>query len=109
MVRRLVLGCGRAGETVVGVVSTWGGDLRVVVPEAARADGVETNAEVISGDPADPETYPETADVVLVFGDDHDRNVAAAKQARESFPDAHLVASTGRAAPPPTSRPSPTG
>jgi nanoRNase/pAp phosphatase (c-di-AMP/oligoRNAs hydrolase) len=96
MVRRLVLGCGRAGETVVGVVSTWGGALRVVVPESARADGVETNAEVVRGDPADPATYPETADVILVFGDDPDRNVAAAKQARKSFPDAFLVASTGR-------------
>ncbi|WP_251343575.1 DHH family phosphoesterase [Haloplanus halophilus] len=95
MVRRLVLGCGHAGETVVGVVSTWGGELRVVVPEDAPTDAIEANAEVVTGDPADPETYPESADVVLVLGDDPERNVAAAERAREAFPDALLVASTG--------------
>jgi len=89
MVRRLVLGCGRAGETVVGVVSTWGGDLRAVVPEDARIEGV---ADVVHGDPADPEMYPDATDVVLVLGEDADRNLAAAQQARESFPDALIVA-----------------
>mgnify|MGYP000418679592 CR=1 FL=1 len=95
MVRRLVLGCGHAGRTVAGVVSTWGGDLRVVVSDDGATDGFDADAEVIHGDPADPETYPETADVVLVLGDDSACNVAAAERARESFPDALIVASTG--------------
>jgi len=95
MVRRLVLGCGRAGETVAGVVSTWGGDLRAVVPDEARIDGIEGVADVVHGDPADPETYPDGADVVLVLGEDADCNLAAARQARESFPDALIVAYAG--------------
>ncbi|MFB6102620.1 MAG: DHH family phosphoesterase [Haloplanus sp.] len=97
MVRRLVLGCGRAGETVVGVVSTWGGDLRAVVPDETRAEAIEGNAdEVIQGDPADPETYPDEVDVVLVLGEDAEDNHAAARQARASFPDALIVACTGQ-------------
>jgi nanoRNase/pAp phosphatase (c-di-AMP/oligoRNAs hydrolase) len=92
MVRRLVLGCGRAGEIVLGVVSTWGGDLWAVVPEGATVDEA---TEVVHGDPADPETYPDAADTVLVLGDDGDDNLAAARRARESFPDAQIVACTG--------------
>ncbi|AZH25515.1 DHH family phosphoesterase [Haloplanus aerogenes] len=95
MVRRLVLGCGRAGETVVGVVSTWGGNLRAVVPDETRIEGIEGVADVIHGDPTDPETYPDATDVVLVLGEDVERNLAAARQARESFPDALIVACGG--------------
>lgn len=96
MVRRLVLGCGRAGETVVGVVSTWGGTLRAVVSEASRLEGLDGVSEVIHGEPTDPETYPDAADVVLVLGEDADRNLAAARQARESFPEALIIACDGR-------------
>jgi len=92
MVRRLVLGCGRAGETVVGVVSTWGGALRAVVRDETRLDDV---ADVTRGDPADPTTYPDEADVVLVLGDDADHNLEIARRAREAFPEALLVASGG--------------
>jgi len=94
MVRRLVLGCGHAGETVAGVVSTWGGALRVVVPEGHEVGEFEAGAEVIRGDPADSGTYPEATDVVLVLGDDPAHNVTTAERARASFPDALLVAST---------------
>jgi len=95
MVRRLVLGCGRAGETVVGVVSTWGGDLQAVVPDEARIDALDGLTAVTQGDPADPSTYPDATDVVLVLGEDADRNLAAARQARKSFPDALIVACGG--------------
>jgi nanoRNase/pAp phosphatase (c-di-AMP/oligoRNAs hydrolase) len=95
MVRRLVLGCGRAGETVAGVVSTWGGELRAVVPEESRVEELDGVAEVIRGDPTDPETYPDATDVVLILGEDADRNLAAARQARESFPEALIVACDG--------------
>jgi nanoRNase/pAp phosphatase (c-di-AMP/oligoRNAs hydrolase) len=96
MVRRLVLGCGRAGETVVGVVSTWGGELRAVLPDDSRIEGLDGVAEVTRGDPTDPATYPDATDVVLVLGEDADRNLAAARQARESFPEALIVACDGR-------------
>jgi nanoRNase/pAp phosphatase (c-di-AMP/oligoRNAs hydrolase) len=92
MVRRLVLGCGRAGETVAGVVSTWGGELQAIVPGEARIDGLDGVADVTQGDPADPETYPDAADVVLVLGEDPDRHLTITQQARESFPDALIVA-----------------
>jgi nanoRNase/pAp phosphatase (c-di-AMP/oligoRNAs hydrolase) len=97
MVRRLVLGCGRAGETVVGVVSTWGGDLRAVVAEESRVERLEPSVDgVVQGDPTDPTAYPETADVVLVLGEDADRNRVAAERARAAFPDALIVACTGQ-------------
>jgi len=95
MVRRLVLGCGQAGETVVGVVSTWGGDLRVVVPDDSRIEGIDGVADVVHGDPTDPSTYPDETDVVVVLDEDPDRGLAAARQARESFPDALIVACGG--------------
>jgi len=60
MVRRLVLGCGTAGEVVLGVVSTWGRDLWAVVPDGDAADGIEGATTVVHGDPADPETYSAT-------------------------------------------------
>jgi nanoRNase/pAp phosphatase (c-di-AMP/oligoRNAs hydrolase) len=96
MVRRLVLGCGHAGEVVLGVVSTWGGELWAVVPDDRAVDGTAGATTVVHGDPADPETYPETAETVLVLGDDADANLAAARRAREAFPDALFVACTGR-------------
>jgi nanoRNase/pAp phosphatase (c-di-AMP/oligoRNAs hydrolase) len=96
MVRRLVLGCGRAGETVVGVASTWGGDLRAVVSDDARIDSLDGVTDVIHGDPANPETYPDAADVVLVLGEDADRNLVIARQARAAFPDALIVACGGQ-------------
>ena len=96
MVRRLVLGCGRAGEVVAGVVSTWGGDLWVVAADDDHVDGFGEAAEVVRGDPTDPEAYPETADVVLVLGDTATDNLAAARRARSAFPDALLVACTGQ-------------
>ncbi|WP_338738751.1 DHH family phosphoesterase [Haloplanus salilacus] len=96
MVRRLVLGCGHAGEVVLGVVSTWGGDLWAVVPDDYSVDGIEEATTVVRGDPADPETYPERADTVLVLGDDTADNLAAARRAKEAFPDALFVVCTGR-------------
>jgi nanoRNase/pAp phosphatase (c-di-AMP/oligoRNAs hydrolase) len=94
MVRRLVLGCGSAGERVVGVVSTWGGELHAVVRDDAALEGVD-GVDVVRGDPTDPSTYPDAADVVLVLGEDAERNLTAARRAREAFPDALIVACGG--------------
>jgi nanoRNase/pAp phosphatase (c-di-AMP/oligoRNAs hydrolase) len=95
MVRRLVLGCGHAGERVVGVVSTWNGEVTVVDPEPSSVADTDGVTAVVEGDPVDPGTYPDGADVVMVLGDDPDRNRAAAREARAAFPAALLVASTG--------------
>jgi nanoRNase/pAp phosphatase (c-di-AMP/oligoRNAs hydrolase) len=95
MGRRLVLGCGRAGERVVGVVSTWSGDLVVVESDGTRLEHIGGVTTLTEGDPSDPTTYPESADVVLVLGDDATRNRRIAREAREAFPDALIVASAG--------------
>jgi nanoRNase/pAp phosphatase (c-di-AMP/oligoRNAs hydrolase) len=95
MVRRLVLGCGRAGETVVRAVSTWGGELRAVVRDEARFEALDGVADVVHGDPADPSTYPDTTDAVVIVGADAEHNLAAARQARETFPEALIVACRG--------------
>ncbi|MFB6109009.1 MAG: bifunctional oligoribonuclease/PAP phosphatase NrnA [Haloplanus sp.] len=96
MVRRLLLGCDAVGHTIVGVVATWGGDLRAVVEDEGRLDALRDEpVETTVGDPTDPATYPDSTDVVLVLGDDPATNRTAARRAREAFPDALVVACLG--------------
>jgi nanoRNase/pAp phosphatase (c-di-AMP/oligoRNAs hydrolase) len=96
MVSRLVLGCGTAGRTVLEALETWPGDLHVVVAEKGRADALrDDTVDARHGDVADPSNYPATAEVVYVAGDDPATNLAAARAARERFPEALVVARTG--------------
>jgi nanoRNase/pAp phosphatase (c-di-AMP/oligoRNAs hydrolase) len=92
---RLVLGWSPVARAVVGL-TRGEGTLRVVATdrghvESLRDEGV--NAAV--GDPTDPETYPDRATTVVVAGDDAEGNLAAARSARDRFPDALLVAYAG--------------
>jgi nanoRNase/pAp phosphatase (c-di-AMP/oligoRNAs hydrolase) len=96
MIRRLVLGSGAIGRTVVGVLSTWPGELYAVVKDEARArelrDGT-VDADV--GDPADPDNYPDDVDTVFVScGDDGDA-LAVVDAVRERHPDAVVVSQVG--------------
>ncbi|KAB1188947.1 MULTISPECIES: DHH family phosphoesterase [Haloferax] len=96
MVRRLVLGCGSVGGTLVEKLADKSGSVIVVTDRKGladdfRADGIAATA----GDPKDPTNYPEYADVVVVAADSADENREIATVAREHFPDASLVVSLG--------------
>jgi nanoRNase/pAp phosphatase (c-di-AMP/oligoRNAs hydrolase) len=96
MTVRLVLGCGAGSGTLLERLRTLPGELHVVVVDKGRADALrDDTVDAVRGDPADPETYPESADLVYVAGDDPERNLAAARAARERFPSAYLLARTG--------------
>jgi nanoRNase/pAp phosphatase (c-di-AMP/oligoRNAs hydrolase) len=95
---RLVLGCGSVGRRL----AVAGGSERVVVVttdehrvETLRSDAITATR----GDPTDPETLaavPFTPETVVVGSDDPAVNIAAAELARETYPEAFLLAFAGR-------------
>jgi nanoRNase/pAp phosphatase (c-di-AMP/oligoRNAs hydrolase) len=96
MTVRLVLGCGAGSGSLLERLRTLPGELYVVAADKGRADALrDDTVDAVLGDPADPEAYPESADLVYVAGDDPERNLAAARAARERFPSAYLFARTG--------------
>jgi nanoRNase/pAp phosphatase (c-di-AMP/oligoRNAs hydrolase) len=102
MQRRLVLGlCGSLGG-VVDRLAARTGDLTVVSPEQPPIDTGRPNVTHRRADPDDPSAYPDRADLVFVAGEDAESNAAAARAAREVYPDAHLVVYAGLAADPAT-------
>jgi nanoRNase/pAp phosphatase (c-di-AMP/oligoRNAs hydrolase) len=96
MTRRLVLGFGAVGRTVVGVLSTWPGELHAVVDDEARARELrEDTVAAEAGDPTDPDRYPDAVDTVFVALDDATRALDAARAVRGRYPDALLVSQVG--------------
>ncbi|WP_318570151.1 DHH family phosphoesterase [Salinigranum marinum] len=93
---RLVLGWSPVARAVVREIQRQPGQLRVVSPARGHVDSLrDDGVDAVVGDPTDPETYPDRASTVLVAGVDAETNLAAARAARERFPDALLVAYAG--------------
>ena len=93
---RLVLGWSPVAHEVVETFRRRSGTLRVVADapshvDSLRDDGVDAHV----GDPAAPEAYPDRATTVVVASADYEQNLAAARVARERFPDALLVVYAG--------------
>ncbi|MBB6645296.1 DHH family phosphoesterase [Halobellus ruber] len=98
MQRRLVLGlCGSLGG-VIDRLAVRTGNLTVVSPEQPPIDTGRPNVTHRRGHPDDASEYPDRADLVFVAGEDAETNAAAARAAREAYPDAHLVVYAGLAA-----------
>jgi nanoRNase/pAp phosphatase (c-di-AMP/oligoRNAs hydrolase) len=97
-VRRLVLGCGGLGHSVVESLIDREGELRVLDPDASRVETLR-NEKVVAerADVTDPAVVAGAGpvDVVLVAGDDADQNRAAAAVAAEVYPDSVRVAYVG--------------
>lgn len=96
MMRRLVLGDGTLGRTVIDDVVSQPGELCVVTADsgwvtALRDDGIAA----VEGDPADPTHYPSAVDIVVVAAEDADRTERIADTARQVFPEAVLTAAIG--------------
>jgi nanoRNase/pAp phosphatase (c-di-AMP/oligoRNAs hydrolase) len=97
MLRRLVLGCGTVGRAVVESAADWSGTIRVVTDGPRQAESLrEENIAAIEADPTDPSVFPESADVVMILGDDPEMNLAAATAARSRFPEALVVGYAGQ-------------
>jgi nanoRNase/pAp phosphatase (c-di-AMP/oligoRNAs hydrolase) len=97
---RLVLGCGSLGGRIIDDLAQWPGMLQVISSDEPRIETLrEEGIAATHADQTDPETLRSlvnSPDTVFVAGDDATENVAAARVAREEFPDALLVAYTGR-------------
>jgi nanoRNase/pAp phosphatase (c-di-AMP/oligoRNAs hydrolase) len=91
--RRLVLGDEDVGGTVLGVLSTWGGDLTAVIDDESRVETLREGSQPVdarAGDPADRAEYPDGVDAVFVaVGGERVDDVTAS--ARDRFPAALLV------------------
>ena len=99
MVTRLVLGCGSVGHTILERRPDWLTDLTVLESDEGRVETLRgENVAARHADPTDPaavEGAVEDADFVLVAGNESERNLAAARVAREAFPEAMIVAYAG--------------
>ncbi|GAB7013410.1 DHHA1 domain-containing protein [Halolamina salina] len=101
MVTRLVLGCGAVGFDLLQRLPD--GETTVVTDEEPRAESLrEAGIAAVEGDPTDPAAHAPDADIVLVASDEPERNRAVAAAARETFPDAMLIAYAGEGARPDT-------
>ncbi|WP_255196706.1 DHH family phosphoesterase [Halorarius litoreus] len=94
---RLVLGCGSVGRRLV--ISGGNDPALVVTTDEHRVETLRSDAITATlGDPTDPATLadvPFTPDTVIVGSDDPATNIAAARLARETYPDAFLLAFAG--------------
>jgi nanoRNase/pAp phosphatase (c-di-AMP/oligoRNAs hydrolase) len=101
MTRRLLLGCSAVGNALVEHARDGRGGRDDMVAITDDTGWVSTlrdrNVATVEADPTDPGTYPDSAGVVLIASDDAERNVAAARAARERYPKALIVAHLGAA------------
>ena len=98
MPRRLLLGCGAVGNTLVERAREDRAGILAITDDTGWASTLrDRNVATVEADPTDPAAYPDRASVVLVASDDAARNVAAAQAARECYPDAMIVAHVGTA------------
>jgi len=98
MTRRLVLGGGSLGSTVVDSLSAKPGNLQVVTADEHFAQALhDRGVSVEEGEPADEQLLRSvgSADIVVVIGDSADSNREVARTARTVFPGAHLIAYAG--------------
>ncbi|QKG92286.1 DHH family phosphoesterase [Halorubrum salinarum] len=101
MTRRLLLGCSAVGNALVEHARDGRGERDDLVAITDDTGWVSTlrdrNVATVEADPTDPGTYPDSAGVVLIASDDAERNVVAARAARERYPEALIVAHLGTA------------
>ena len=96
MVRRLLLGCSSVGYTLVERMQSLRGELYAVTDDAGWSSTLrEENVSTVEADPADPANHPESIEIVVVASGEPDRNVAAARAARERYPTAMIIAHVG--------------
>ena len=102
MLSRLVLGLGPTAADLLDAISDDRGDLAVVTQDEHRAETLRADGiNVVEADQTDPSVLAELdfhPESVIVASENPERNVDAAMAARDSFPDAFLLAYAGRGA-----------
>jgi len=99
MVTTLVLGCSSGTHGVVSDLADGRGSLRVVDDDESRVESLRN--EKVAAEQGEywtsavVDALEHTPDLVFVGGRDSDRNHAAARAARDAFPDALLIAYVG--------------
>jgi nanoRNase/pAp phosphatase (c-di-AMP/oligoRNAs hydrolase) len=100
MVSRLVLGCGSVGRTLVNALGDRPGEVVVVSANEHRIETLrDERVDALRADPTDPaslESVTQPVDVVVIAGDDPSANRTAAALARETYPDAFVLAYAGK-------------
>ncbi|ELZ37229.1 DHH family phosphoesterase [Halorubrum tebenquichense] len=98
MTRRLLLGCSAVGNALAEHTREERGELVAITDDTGWSSTLrDRNVATVEADPTDPANYPDAAAIVVVASDDADRNVAAARTARDRYPNAMLVAYLGTA------------
>jgi len=96
MLRRLVVGRGPVGRAAIDAAGDRPGRLSVVTDDSGWVSTLrERNVPADDADPADPASYPEAADVVVVSLPNADRTLDAVGALRGRFPSATIVAEIG--------------
>ncbi|PSQ56478.1 DHH family phosphoesterase [Halobacteriales archaeon SW_8_68_21] len=99
MTRRLLLGCSAVGNALAERTREERGELVAITDDTGWASTLrDRNVATVEAEPTEPTNYPDAAAIVVVASDDPDRNVAAARAARDRYPDAMVVTYLGPAA-----------
>lgn len=92
MLSRLVLYCGASDPALARSIARLSGDVTVISDDAGCVTSLRTtDIAAINADPATTDNYPADADVVVIAGDDPQRNLEAARVASQEFPSAYFV------------------
>lgn len=99
MVTRLVLGCGTLGQLLADTLETQPGELLVIVNDENRVDTLRGDGiparQCDNTDSTALSSLCEQPDSVIIAGDNAEQNQQRAHTARETYPDALLVAYSG--------------
>ena len=100
MVSRLVLGWGSTGQAIITAAGDWRGPVHVITDNPELIETLrDDNIPATRADPQSPSTlnaFESPVDVVLIASDDPERNCAITAAARAAFPEADIVAYTGK-------------
>jgi nanoRNase/pAp phosphatase (c-di-AMP/oligoRNAs hydrolase) len=96
MMRRLVLGDGALGRTLIDHAMSEPGELYVVTADSGWVTTLRDDSiAAVEGDPTDSTHYPSTVDIVVVAADDPADTERIADTARQQFPESTLIATVG--------------
>jgi nanoRNase/pAp phosphatase (c-di-AMP/oligoRNAs hydrolase) len=100
---RLILGAGGPGDGIAAALADRPGAVTIVTDDEHRVDTLRADGiEVVAADPTERSVLADLAVVphaVVVADAEHETNLAAARAAAATFPDAMLFAVAGRGAP----------
>lgn len=93
MFSRLVLYCGASDPALAKSIAKRSGDVTVISDDAGCVTSLRnTDIAALNADPENPDNYPADVDVVVIAGDEPQRNLETARVASREFPGAYFLA-----------------